>query len=335
LVDNSLTQCAPDVPMNAGQFYWVRLCGWLTGMKPPFPLPLLLKFEIVPWWNALPVGIPLFQSFEQRRPAIDAAIKLYEWPPRAQQSGFDIVCATTELMLLELFGVCSCFVVCWCLLMFVDGVEREINGQRDHVSFMEKKVVLFHITCQQKPCTFSRRNWQLGLVGQIGVHKPKTKEKKNVMFSSLQIGLNFSSYSSSKNPPHGSFFPKRQCFCFILSQITFASSFCLLVALVCWVLLLAVGVVEIAFLHLLSFLFLSSSCLFFCLFSFLSFLFFPLRMIIFFGKSQKIREKNLPKRKKKWVLGFVHILNCRTNFWFFIFVFVFFLYFRVTQYILI
>ena len=169
---------------------------------------------------------------------------------------------------------------------------------------MEKKVVLFHITCQQKPCTFSRRNWQLGLVGQIGVHKPKTKEK-NVMFSSLQIGLNFSSYSSSKNPPHGSFFPKRQCFCFILSQITFASSFCLLVALVCWVLLLAVGVVEIAFLHLLSFLFLSSSCLFFLsVFLFIVF-FFPLRMIIFFGKGQKIREKNLPKRKKNefWVLS--------------------------------
>ena len=210
--------------MNAGQFYWVRLCGWLTGMKPPFPLPLLLKFEIVPWWNALPVGIPLFQSFEQRRPAIDAAIHLYEWPPRAQQSGFDIVCATTELMLLELFGVCSCFVVCWCLLMFVDGVEREINGQRDHVSFMEKKVVLFHITCQQKPCTFSRRNWQLGLVGQIGVHKPKTKEKKNVMFSSLQIGLNFSSYSSSKNPPPRLILSKRKKETTFSSQIAFVSA---------------------------------------------------------------------------------------------------------------
>ena len=62
------------------------------------------------------------------------------------------------------------------------------------ISFMEKKVVLFHITCQQKPCTFSRRNWQLGLVGQIGVHKPKTKEKKMSCSPHYKFASNFSSY---------------------------------------------------------------------------------------------------------------------------------------------
>merc|ERR1712071_655625 len=89
---------------------------------------------------------------------------------------------------------------------------------------MEKKVVLFHITCQQKPCTFSRRNWQLGLVGQIGVHKPKTKEK-NDMFSSLQIGLNFSYFifhisnrKIEKSLPTIHSFQKDRIF----SQITFA-----------------------------------------------------------------------------------------------------------------